>query len=41
MFFSRSKSEQSLRGGQNRPIHSFADAEQLYPPSIRKSKQAV
>ena len=41
MFFSRSKSEQSLRGRQNQPIHSFADAEQLYPLSIRKSKQAV
>ena len=41
MFFSRSKSEQSLHGGQNRPIHSFADAEQLCPLSIRKSKQAV
>ena len=41
MFFSRSKSEQSLRGGQNRPIHSFADAQQLCPTSILKNKQAV
>ena len=41
MFFSRSKSEQSLRGVQNQPIHSFADAEQLCLPSIRKNKQAV
>jgi hypothetical protein len=41
MFFSRIKSEQSLRGGQSKPFHSFADAEQLYPPSIRKNKQTV
>jgi len=41
MFFSRSKSEQSLRGEQNQPIHSFADMERLCPPSIRKNKQAV
>lgn len=41
MFFSRSRPDQNLRGGQNQPIHSFADAEQLCPLSIRKSKQAV